>query len=572
MKIRIGTRGSDLALWQARYVAEQLAPEAECEIVVIKTKGDTIDDVPLTQIEGKSFFTAEIERALLDGQVDLAVHSHKDLETAAVPGLVIAAVPERVRADEWLLIAPEAHDPKSSLLPLKAGAKVGTSAPRRRAQLLALRGDLLVEALRGNVPTRVQRLRDGRYDAIVLAAAGLSRLEIDTKGLIVESLPVRHFVPAPAQGALGIQVRVGHQALLELCREKLHHEATATAINAERSLLSRAGGGCQLPLGVLVRSVEVPTTPNPAGTDTGTDADAADVPAEPFEALVFMGADYPTAGAPDRWGSGRGESAQAAVDQAWESVTSGLPTHAGPLAGVRVTLVGAADSDSLLGGRLELAGATVAYEKVLGFQVVRAPDLPARLTRLNAGDVVAVTSREAARQLKGQRVPPGVIVAAVGPGTAHALSVEGLSARIVGRGGARALAAMLEVPEGGKVLFPCAENNRPELPDALAARGIAVERIPVYRTVSQAEGDTISEADVVIYMSPSAVSSAASLGRIDPQARLLRVGLGRSTCEALQDEGLDHERPVGSGPDACLAMLYKIFAERRTDPATDAPR
>jgi len=568
MRVRIGTRGSDLALWQAHFVAEQLAPEAETEIIVIKTRGDTIEDVPLTQVEGKSFFTAEIERALLDGQVDLAVHSHKDLETSPVPGLVIAAVPERGLADEWLLITPEAHDPSSSLLPLTSGAKVGTSAPRRRALLLALRGDLLVENLRGNVPTRVQHLRDGRYDAIVLAAAGLTRLGIDTSGLIVEPLSVRHFVPAPAQGALGVQVRVGHQALVDLCRDKLHDEATAIAIEAERSLLSRAGGGCQLPLGVLARKVGTAE----ADDSTDTEADTEHGPTGPWEALVFIGADNPTLGASDRWGESRGETAQAAVDAAWESVTSGDPTHAGPLAGLQITLVGSADSDSLLGCRLEQAGATIAYEKVLGFQTVRAPDLPARLARLNAGDVVAVTSREAARQLKGQRVPAGVLVAAVGPGTAHALSVEGLSAGIVGRGGARALASMIEVPEGGKVLFPCSEDSRPELPDALKARGIPVERIPVYRTVSKSVGDTISEADVVIYMSPSAVSSAATLGRFNPQARLLRVGLGRSTCEALQDEDLDHERPVGSGPDACLALLYKLFPDRRADSAADAQR
>ena len=119
---------------------------------------------------------------------------------------------------------------------------------------------------------------------------------------------------------------------------------------------------------------------------------------------------------------------------------------------------------------------------------------------------------------------------------------------------------------------PPARGAREVLADALKARGIPVERLPVYRTVSKAVGDTISEADVVIYMSPSAVSSAATLGRIDPQARLLRVGLGRSTCEALQDEGLAHERPVGSGPDACLALLYKLFADRRADSAADAQR
>jgi len=559
MKVRIGTRGSDLALWQAHFVESELAAEVEVEIVIIKTRGDAIQDVPLTQVEGKSFFTAELERALLDGDVDLAVHSHKDMETQSVPGLVIAAVPERGLVDEWLLIAQQAHDPSAPMLPLKAGAKVGTSAPRRQAQLLALRGDVTVETLRGNVPTRVERLREGRYDAIVLAAAGLSRLEIDTTGLVVVPLPVLHFVPSPAQGALALQVRSEHSELIALCEKIFHHEPTAEAVRAERSMLARAGGGCHLPLGALVRPLDKPAADDDA-------PEAPDAPA--WEAIVFMGADHPAMGSPDRWGHGAGATAQGAVDEAWTSVTSGGPTLAGPLAGLSVTLVGAAASGSQLGQRIEQSGAAVTYEQVLKFQSVRAPDLPAKLARLNPGDVVAVTSREAARRLSGQRVPSGVVLAAVGPGTAHALSEGGLNSHIVGRGGAAALASLIEVPEGGRVLFPCAENSRPELPEALAARGVAVERVPVYRTVSKATGDTVSDSDVVIYMSPSAVASAVSLGRVDPAARLLRVGLGRSTCEALQDEDLPHERPVGSGPDATLALLYKIFSKRLSDSAT----
>ncbi|MFT7462361.1 MAG: hydroxymethylbilane synthase [Pseudohongiellaceae bacterium] len=554
MKVRIGTRGSDLALWQAHYVASHLAPEADVEIIVIQTRGDAIDDVPLTQVEGKSFFTAEIERALLNGDVDLAVHSHKDLETQSVPGLVIAAVPERALVDEWLLIALEAHDPSMAVMPLKSGAKVGTSAPRRQAQLLALRGDLLVATLRGNVPTRVNRLREGRYDAIVLAAAGLSRLEIDTKGLVVIPLPVEHFVPAPAQGALALQVREGEAALIALCEEKLHHELTATAVRAERSMLTRAGGGCHLPLGALLRQAE------PSADDLALDG--AGSAAAPWKAIVFLGADHPTVGDTDRWAAASASSAQEAVDEAWAAVTAGVPTLAGPLGGLAVTLVGASSGDSLLGQRLEQIGAAVSHEKVLSFESVRVPELPARLARLNAGDVVAVTSRETARRLSGQRMPKGVVVAAVGPGTAHALATEGLTAKIVGRGGSAALAAMIDVPAGGTVLFPCAEVCRPELPEALKARGITVEQLPVYRTVSEAQGETVSDADVVIYMSPSAVASAVSLGRIDSSAHCVRVGLGRSTCESLQDEGLSHERPVGSGPDATLALLYKLFAGR----------
>ena len=152
----LGTRGSDLALWQARHVAERLAGRAEVEIVVLQTRGDRIDDIPLTQVEGKSFFTAEIEQALLERSVDLAVHSHKDLPTEGPPGLVVAAVPARADAAELLLARPEAHDVEAPLLPLRRGVRVGTSSPRRAEQLLTLRPDLVVEPMRGNVPTRVR--------------------------------------------------------------------------------------------------------------------------------------------------------------------------------------------------------------------------------------------------------------------------------------------------------------------------------------------------------------------------------------------------------------------------------
>lgn len=202
MKLRIGTRGSRLALWQAEHVAAALRAEAEVEIVVLETRGDRIQGVPLSRVEGQAFFTAEIERALLEERVDLAVHSHKDLATESPPGLVIAAIPRRGPTAERLLILPEAGDPDALFLPLKRGARVGTSAPRRRAQLLALRPDLEVVDLRGNVPTRVDKLRARAFDATVLAAAGLERLGLDLSGLVDVPLSPTLFVPAPAQGAL----------------------------------------------------------------------------------------------------------------------------------------------------------------------------------------------------------------------------------------------------------------------------------------------------------------------------------------------------------------------------------
>jgi hydroxymethylbilane synthase len=540
MKIRIGTRGSDLALWQANYVKACLEPGAEVEIIVIETRGDAIDDVPLQSVEGKAFFTAEIEKALLDGDIDLAVHSHKDLATSSPGGLVIGAVPERGPVEEVLLIRSESHDLGAPMIPLKAEARVGTSAPRRRAQLLTLRPDLNVADLRGNVPTRVRRCQSGTYDAVILAAAGVQRLDLNTDGLVRVSLPVDIFVPAPAQGALAIQIREEDQELSKLCSSALHHEQTASSVRAERLLLERLGGGCSLPLGVHVHSQ-----------------------AEGFRARAFLGSGCPSEADGARWGDASGTTPLEAADAVCTQLLEGEETEAGPLASVTVALVGSSTDGTSLGERLRELGARVKHESVLGFEDVGAPDLSGKLARLTSGDALAVTSQEAARRLSDVRVPAGVTVAAVGPATARALSAVGLRATYVGKGGAAELARNLPVGEGGRVLFPCAEASRKEMAEGLAQRGVPLEKVVVYRTVQKAAGEHHEGADVRVYMSPSAVTSSVALGRESEQDHLIRVGLGGATCDALQDESLEHHRPSGSGPEAALALIAHLSAKQR---------
>ena len=249
---RIGTRGSDLARWQAHYVRDLIeAQGGTCDIQILSTQGDREQVQAFEKLEGKGFFTKEIEQALLDRTVDLAVHSHKDLETAQPAGLTIAAVPQRAAAQDVLLIRRDAHVIRP-WLPVGHGAKVGTSSVRRRDQLLLLRPDLDIQALRGNVPTRIERLREGLYDAIVLAAAGLDRLELDLNDLVRLDLDPRHFVPAPAQGALALQMREDDPKLAWL--KALEHRETAYAIASERAILRALEGGCQLPFGAHVRT------------------------------------------------------------------------------------------------------------------------------------------------------------------------------------------------------------------------------------------------------------------------------------------------------------------------------
>lgn len=253
---RIGTRGSDLALWQAHTIKGMLQDlGVETEITIIKTRGDKIDNVPFSKLEGKNFFTAELEDAQLDNRVDMAVHSLKDLATDMVPGLSLCAMVGREDPREILLAQPgsidqakvDAGDP----LPLKDGAVIGTSAARRQGQVRVLRPDLEIKDLRGNVPTRVNRVREGLYDGILLARAGVVRLELDLSDLFTMPLAVDAFVPAPAQGMLGIQCRTDDPWQAELAR--LDSGDAGRGVAAERRLLNQLDGGCHLPFGLNIQ-------------------------------------------------------------------------------------------------------------------------------------------------------------------------------------------------------------------------------------------------------------------------------------------------------------------------------
>lgn len=274
--IRIGTRGSALALWQARHVAARLhtlAPHVAVELVEITSTGDRITDVPLTDVEGTGFFTATLERALADGRVDVAVHSYKDLPIDHAPSLVVAAVPPRGPVEDALCVrrqeagarssqcesaavesaqsAKSAAAPSAKSLPIPSlppGARIGTCSARRTAQLKAMRPDLDLRPLRGNVPTRVAKLTSGELDAIVLARAGLVRLGLEAH--ITEIFPATLVLPAPAQGALAIQCRSADGEMISLLRG-LDDEATRRAVDAERMVLHALGGGCSVPVGAI---------------------------------------------------------------------------------------------------------------------------------------------------------------------------------------------------------------------------------------------------------------------------------------------------------------------------------
>ncbi|HBP21513.1 MAG TPA: hydroxymethylbilane synthase, partial [Planctomycetes bacterium] len=248
--LRLGTRGSRLALWQAHWVRDAIKERLgrEVELVILKTQGDKDQSKPVTQLGGVGVFVKELERALLANEIDLAVHSLKDLPTDLPEGLCVAAYPVRKSPHECLIVHPDAVDRARGPIPLIKGATVGTASLRRRALLLERRPDLSVQGIRGNVPTRVDKARTREVDAVMLAAAGVDRLELTLEGLERFDLGLDDVLPAPGQGALAIEVREEDREAFELLAQLDDAEAReATA--AERELLHGIGAGCSVPLG-----------------------------------------------------------------------------------------------------------------------------------------------------------------------------------------------------------------------------------------------------------------------------------------------------------------------------------
>ncbi len=242
--VKIGTRASLLAVTQSTWVKNQIEaqyPDTSVELVKITTKGDKILDVPLAKVGGKGLFVKEIEDALLDGRIDLAVHSMKDVPTDLPDGLHVAVIPPREIALDAFIC-----NHSKTIEDLAQGAVIGTSSLRRKAQLAALRPDLQIKDLRGNLDTRLRKLDEGQYDAIILAGAGLNRLGMQNR--ITSFFPPEQMLPAIGQGALGIELRNSDDELLA-GMQFLHHRKTAVTVAAERAFLLRLEGGCQVPIG-----------------------------------------------------------------------------------------------------------------------------------------------------------------------------------------------------------------------------------------------------------------------------------------------------------------------------------
>jgi len=538
--LRIGTRSSALAIGQAelvRALLESRWPHLTVELVPLSTRGDKEQDKPLPALGGKGLFTAELEAALRSGEIDLAVHSLKDLPTGSPPDLTLAAIPSREDPHDVLISRhglPLEHLPPHPV--------VGTSSNRRAAQVRLLRPDARILPLRGNVDTRVRKALDpdGPYDAVVLALAGLIRLGLHAYA--TQILPLDLMLPAPGQGALGIQCRDKDERVMSYLRP-LDDESTRVAVTAERAFLEGLGGGCALPVAALA-SVEA-------------------------EIVYMRGLYVGEEGMPIRVEGKRSMSdarqlgltlAARVLAQSQEMKRqqfSGLPfgeTSKGgkgspPPEQTRVLVTRAPDQAAELSDRLRAMG----MEPVLYPTIRIAPpedprELDAALDMLYARgyDWLVLTSVNGVRfvwerlhALALGPFPAGVKVAVIGPATAEALRKQGVEPDLVPETYvAEGLAEAMGVVRGRHILLARADRARPTLRDMLRRRGAYVDEVVAYRTLVAPPQTSPPEVDVVTFTSPSTVRGFAEALQGSPLPSNVKVVcIGPVTAQAAREAG-----------------------------------
>lgn len=519
--IIIGTRGSDLALWQANFVKDRLAEiNVPATLKIIKTQGDRILNLSFDKLEGKGFFTKELEEELLAGTIDLAVHSHKDLPTENPPGLIVAAVSEREDPSELLLILKDCVDVKQKLS-VKFGGLVGTSSNRRKAQLLAVRPDLEIKDLRGNVPTRIQKLRNEEYDAIMLAKAGVSRLGLDLGDLYVEEIGPTEFIPAPAQGVLAIQVRENDKELFELL-QALNHPQVAENLAVERKVLRLFGGGCHLPLGCYCRK------------DDGV-----------FQVFTSK-ANAEDEKVPDRYFT------EAAT-------TEGLPekivakfSHGRQLPAT-VFISRDLSTHSYFRKALEKHGVAIEARSL-----IRTVPIITKLDSyiLKNVDWIFFTSKNGVEYFfKLQpHLPKKVKFGVMGSGSEMVLRSFGYKPEYVGESvdSTEVAAEFAKLANGSTILFPAAEDPLRSIHQALSPETKIID-LPVYETVPE-DNAVASSADVLIFTSPSNVEVyfADNLLEVGQQV----IAIGKSTGKKLEENNVNYILPYS--PDE-VGLAEAVF-------------
>lgn len=519
----IGTRGSRLALWQADHIEARLKARGHrTEQRIIKTQGDRVQDLSFDKMEGKGFFTKEIESELLAGTIDLAIHSCKDLETRDPEGLHIAAIAGRAACEELLIIRADAVD-ASQVLSLRHGAVVGTSSARRKSQLRMFRPDATITDLRGNVPTRVEKLRTGDYDAILLAKAGIDRLGLDLSEFQVRVLDPRWFVPAPAQGALAVQSRCD-DARANAASEDLHDDVAALCVGLERSVLFGYRGGCRVPLGVHAVRKENGFSLWASGARTQ----------ENMPVRVYL----------------TGADANLLANDAVQRL-QGQPRA------LRVFITRAHEPEGLLSRSLFAHGLSVGGEQLLAAEALPFA-VPAGVDR------IFFTSRNGVRYfVNGGGDLSAARCDAIGSGTADELRKHGADVGFIGDGPdtptiAAEYAARFSTQN---VLFPCAETGLRTVQRAMPAES-AID-LPVYR-MRPVQDVAIPDADVVIVTSPEHAGALHTLKALETFAH--RIAMGTSTAHRIRElSGADAIIPWASNEMALLDAVFNIATDRSDD-------
>jgi len=519
-KLIIGTRGSDLALWQANFTKDKLAEiGVESELKIIKTQGDKILNLRLDKLEGKGFFTKELEEELLSGGIDIAVHSHKDLPTTHPAGLIIAAVSEREDPSELLLILKDCVD-VTQKLSLKTGAQVGTSSNRRKAQLLALRTDLNIEDLRGNVNTRIQKLRDENYDAIMIAKAGVARLGLDLSEFHQEIIDPTELVPAPAQGVLAIQIRENDHELFELLQQ-INDADVAASIAVERKVLNLFEGGCHMPLGCYCKKEDGQFEIWTSKAATGDD----------FPDRLFL----------------RVDSLEGIAEKIVAKFDAGrkLPS--------KVFISREIGEHSYFRRALEKNNIEIEGRSLIRtFPIVNVLD-PFYLKHI---EWIFFSSRNGVEYFFNLKpvLPKQVKFGVVGRGSEDALRKFGHLADFVGETGDITEVAEEYAPlvKGKTVLFPRAQDSLQTIQKSLSADTKVVD-LPIYETVIEEDIDQ-THADILIFTSPSNVEAYFADNLLEPGQKV--IAIGNSTGKKFDEMGVQYTLPYS--PDE-IGLAEAVF-------------
>lgn len=588
----VGTRTSALALWQTNFVINQLRsawPDLDCQIKPFVTQGDKTQaqNKPLPEIGGKGLFTLELEEALRKGEIDLAIHSLKDLPVEDAPGLTLGAIGCREDVRDGL-VARNGW----TLTTLPPGAVIGTSSTRRTAQLLAARPDLTIKPIRGNVDTRIRKVTSGDYDATVLAAAGLRRLGL--ADVVTEWLSLETMLPAPGQGALAVQCRADDEQVLNFLTV-VNDPMVRAAVMAERIFLNSLGGGCSAPVAAYAQPTGASDqlrmqalVASPDGCQTirveGI-GESIELGKRLAQQTLERGADRILHLATASFTERSALSHSRFPDQISYQISNLHSPISQPLADKRIVITRAREQAEELAHQLAELGATPLI--IPAIRIVPLPDLrplDQAIQRLSAYDWLIFTSVNGLQIFadrlqavhQSQMALHSVRVAAVGPATAAAVRSLGAEVAFMPEEAvAEAIAAGVGEVNGKRILLPQAAIARPRLAEQLTSQGACVDAIPVYQTLpTEISPHNLAElergVDAVIFTSGSTVrnfmNALQSHPTLDQQVRQsLIVCIGPVTAQAAQEFHIAH--PVVAADVTPAGLVHALVAHFQKEPA-----